>query len=382
MQRTTQKKSPWVKIPDIGDPRFNLYRSTKEKSLWQVRLTGLGNYKRRRFRANNQVEALRKALDKAGLLDEEEKNQDMPILDASELTLSSTRRGEYSQKEWRRNMMRFMDWINKAHPDIVNWGQLNRGMMREFLATLNGCSPNTKRLVMQPLTQSSGFLHREFGFTNFAERLGLGTKLKSPPKAVYLEDVVSFCDWLKRESPVLEVGAALQGLAGLQLLEALRLNWDKIDLERGLVEISGDVKNSYRQRVIPVAQRVLDALKRSYEQRFGNGSEVVRGFSGVKIEDHRSYSRMLRKAFKGWNPRIEWCPKDLRNALPTFCRINGVQGQLTIWEQYIGHAPRTVSDTHYFPRLGSRSKGEKNALERQMNIFREQVVNHVDVAIG
>ena len=45
------------------------------------------------------------------------------------------------------------------------------------------------------------------------------------------------------------------------------LAWDRVDLERGLIEIRGEVKNEYRNRVIPVCRRVVEALNRPVGQR-------------------------------------------------------------------------------------------------------------------
>ncbi|MCX7013891.1 MAG: hypothetical protein NTW86_15290 [Candidatus Sumerlaeota bacterium] len=61
-----------------------------------------------------------------------------------------------------------------------------------------------------------------------------------------------------------------------------------------------------------------------------------------------------------WNPRLEWQPKDLRNCLPTF---EAREGLLTdVVEQYLGHAPRTVTARHHIPRLGSVHGGGSSRL--------------------
>jgi hypothetical protein len=52
-----------------------------------------------------------------------------------------------------------------------------------------------------------------------------------------------------------------------------------------------------------------------------------------------------------WNQKINWAPKDLRNALPAFGMAQGLWNAL--WKQYIGHSPGTVTTRHYIPRLAS-----------------------------
>ena len=73
---------------------------------------------------------------------------------------------------------------------------------------------------------------------------------------------------------------------------------------------------------------------------------------------------------------MSWAPKDLRNALPTFAVTKGIHGFL--WEQYVGHSPKGVTDRHYIPRLASVSWGEIEALDRQMDLFRTHVIEPID----
>lgn len=380
--RNTPEKE-WVKI--VSRPLYQIYRSTMDATLWQVRLNGSGNYLRRRFRASSLENALVEAPRIAGLESRPTDHQ-FPLVEAFTMTLENTNRRERSRKDWLKTVEKFMVWLKKTHPLCTHWGLMNRQILREYLnRCYAGKSANYRRLAMQPLLQTAAFMHREYDFPAMGERLGIGNKLKNPPKMVYVQDVYSLLDFLRKEGSHLEVGAALQGLAGLQLLEALRLTWSKVDLERGLIEISGETKNEYRNRVIPVCGRVLDALKRANQVRLARKDKVlslvefvVVGAKGQTYEDHPSYSRQMGCAFRRWNPAIEWAPKDLRNCLPTFAKMEGIHG--TIWEQYIGHAPGTVTDRHYVPRLAARTMGEQNALDRAMELFRKFVVVPVEGA--
>ncbi len=372
----------WVKI--ASRPLFNLYQSTMESNLWQIRLNGSGGYLRRRFHAPSLQHALEAAPVVAGLEKSPEERNRISLADAFSMALQNTNRRERSRLDWAKAVDKFMTWLRKHHPLCTHWGMMTRQILREYL---NGCyagkSANYRRLQMQPLLQTAAFMHREYEFSAIGECLGIGSKLKTLPRTVYLEDVISFCDFLRDRKSHLEVGACLQGLAGLQLLEALRLTWKNVDLECGLIEITGEVKNQYRNRVIPVCGRVLDALKRANERRTSGVGKVrpvvdcvVVGARGMFYEDQPSYSRQMRAALLVWNAQCDWAPKDLRNCLPTFAKMEGVHG--TLWEQYIGHAPSTITERHYVPRLACRTPGEKTALERQMEIFRRLVTGLVD----
>jgi len=235
-------------------------------------------------------------------------------------------------------------------------------------------------------------MHREFGFVNYAERMGIGSKLLNPPAMVYLSDIVAFSDWLaeRKEWRWLEAGVVLQGLAGLRVMELLRLTWDRVDLESGLIEVSGETKNAYSNRVIPIPDRALLAVARVKQMKAEEKNEdkrkvqliqepVIATSDGQAYGDYSFYSLKLKAAMKQWNPRIGWRPKDLRNALPTFGNSEGIWSN--IWEQYIGHSPRTVTARHYIPRLAWVSSGEKEALKKQMDLFRKYVVGPVNEAL-
>lgn len=294
------------------------------------------------------------------------------------MALKTTKRRERSQQDWYRTVEKFMLWLSKKHPLCTHWEMMTRQILREYLSTFDGKSANYRRLTMQPMLQTAGFMHREYEFINIGDRLGIGNKLKKTPPAVFLEDVISFCSHVKEHAPFIEAGVCLQGFAGLQMLEVLRLTWDKVDLEKGLIEISGEIKNEYRNRVIPVSDRVLESLTSS-KLNHSKSEFVLCGNRGQGFDDHCSYGRYVRRAMLDWNPEIDWAPKDLRNCLPTFAIMEGIHG--TIWEQYIGHAPHGVTNRHYVPRLSSATLGRSRVLDKQMELFRKFVTRPVDAEI-
>lgn len=311
------------------------------------------------------------------------------VQEAFEMALARTRRGPSSRKDWLRDQIRFLEWLARVHPQCAEWHMINRHMLREYLADeLSSRSPNGQRLAFQPIVQTARFMQREHEVPNVAENLGIGTALVRPTAVVYLADVVAFLDWLTHEEPRLEAGAALQGLGGLQMQEALRLTWDKVDVDRGLIEISGEVKNEYRNRVIPICQRVKSSLARARRTESGSLIEIheavvlspERRSYAVGIDSWRNYSRAIREGIRRWNSNVNWAPKDLRNCLPTFAECQGIRNG--IWEQYIGHAPKTVTARHYVPRLASGSLGEADALKDQMDLFRFQVIRPLEVALA
>ena len=99
-----------------------------------------------------------------------------------------------------------------------------------------------------------------------------------------------------------------------------------------------------------------------------------------RTESSIPYLKRLKKIIKGWNCEVNWAPKDLRNAVPTFENISGMFSAL--WDQYLGHAPRSVTERHYTPRLAAATRGEKEALEKQMELFRKLIVDRVDAEVA
>lgn len=325
---------------------------------------------------------------KAGLEPERERKDAFTLVDAFNEALAHADRGKRSRGQWLYHQERFIGWLAKTHPDCTHWHLLTRRIVREYLASYEGRADHTKRLALQPLVQTSNYLALEYEYPNVVSKLKMKTRLKHEPALVYLADVLDLLDWLIEHQPRLEVGTALQGLCGLQLQEATRLTWDKVDVGRGLVEISGVVKNKYRERVIPVPTRVVDALKRAVAFRNASERKVLTLHDAVLIsskgyaydgESWFNYSKDLSAAIKTWNPKIRLVPKDLRNCIQLFSEMEGLQGK--VWEQYVGHAPQDVKGKHYVARLSSVSRGEADALGQQMDVFRRRVVEPLNKAI-
>jgi integrase len=226
-----------------------------------------------------------------------------------------------------------------------------------------------------------------YGAPLFALDLRIGNRLKNPPARVFVKDVLSFLDWLRDHAPRLEGPAALQSLAGLRLTEAARVTWNHIDVKHGLVEVSGETKNEFSKRVIPICKRAVEALRRAWALRpvvkvqEMDGGHLATTDTGFHFEggSFDNYGKILGTAIRSWNADIGWTAKDLRKALPTLAATEGWLSPVV--EMYLGHAAKGVTATNYVPRLTSVSPGEKDALERSMAILRDLVVKPLEVAI-
>ena len=97
-------------------------------------------------------------------------------------------------------------------------------------------------------------------------------------------------------------------------------------------------------------------------------------------EGEGEYSRAISHAIKEWNPRVAWKTKDLRNTILTWATVNKRLDDL--WEQYVGHAPKSVTALHYVPRLGTVTTGDRHELDSAMDIFRRHVTGPIDHALA
>ncbi len=386
----TPKKKKWRKVTQTD--RFSLFQSPSQLHQFEVSWKkSSGGYGRRRFSSPSIDAALEEAPRCSGLMAHHSANELGPtIAEAFEQTLALSKRSRNAREEWMRDQIRFMSWLADHYPECSHWRMITRQIVREYMGEkYTGRSPNRTRLAMQPITQTGGLMSREYQIPNVAERLGIGNKLVRPPARVFLPDVLSFVEWLRDRGSRLEVSAALQGLSGLAVMEALRLTWDKVDLERGRIEISGEVKNVHRNRVIPVCSRVVEALERAHNRRMTSEvvpvvAPVVESPTGCSyaegVRSWCNFGREMKALIREWNPRIGWTPKDLRNCLPTFAMSEGLHSH--VWEQYIGHSARSVTERHYVHRLTSVSQGESEALERQMGIVHRLVVEPLENALS
>jgi len=181
-----------------------------------------------------------------------------------------------------------------------------------------------------------------------------------------IHQVLDFLDYLARDAERnrLTIGVALQGLVGLQMQEALRLPWEKVDLNDETITIDGVVKNRYRIRKIPVSDVVVWLLRRarrSVDQ------------AGLIISDYAAfdnYSHAVHRELQRWDPRVTIKPKDFRNTIQTAAIDGGWYGYYV--QRYVGHAPSTIGEKHYHGDQG----------KRLIPLFREKVVSYIEAEIS
>lgn len=237
-----------------------------------------------------------------------------------------------------------------------------------------GCAKATINLYTKPVRSASKGAAKKWreDFHDFADDFEIPKNAKGKRKqtAKRIEWIARFLLWLHQQEDGWNVlaGIALQGLCGLRVSETLRLRWDRVDLEHGIISIDGETKNDPSRRRIPVPSLALEILKAT--PRCGN--LVIFQYGGIS-----SWRNALKirsgpndQEYVGFMDRFEVGsyipPKDLRNTLAT-------ERKRRLWNKevmqiYLGHSSRDVIDIHY-------SHLEDDEV---IDLFRQEVVSKVD----
>jgi len=358
--------------------RFTLHQESPGR--WKVsgRDSG-GKYRRIRFDAQDLSEAIQEAerlLSMPGdrLEKEPDTGEAFPQMHISDALIKAAETRNWSvatRKGDRQNCECFLSWVDKQ--GLTFWHELRFEHALHYQKYLmeRNLAPDTIRLYLIPVRRTSAWMAANWPrvYVDFCRNLRLSRRESVSP--IYQEDlgnpylpihgVLDFLDHLARdpERDRLTAGVALQGLVGLQLQEALRLTWEKVDLEDGTITIDGTVKNRYRIRRIPIPRIVVWILK---ERRSGRRP--------VDFVDYNGYSHAVQRELRRWNPEVSIKSKDLRNTLQTAAIDGGWYGYYV--QRYVGHAPTTIGERHYHGDQG----------KRLIPLFREKVVSQIEAEIA
>lgn len=343
---------------------------------------------------------------KKWLLGEQVQDVDsITISDAFDKALKVAKRGDLARRDWDVAKNRFIDWLKANHPRLKLWVDLRRQVVTDYMESRASVSANRQRLDMQPILQTSKYMATKFEIPDKAAGIELSNQLKRPTEAIYLQDVLGFLDWLKeRGEAYVEAGVALAALAGLRMFEVLALRWSMVDLDRGLIETG--TKNKYSHRVIPLAGRVVEALKRASEV-IRPAKDVIDPDGGPVVatpvggapydrgtDSWHNYAKLVRAALRDYcahlnderakggskaKINLKWQVKNFRNVLPTLAELRGFRSSAL--EAYLGHSAKDVTGKHYVPRLAAGSIGEATELDRVMEMFRRLVVSNIEIEI-
>lgn len=249
---------------------------------------------------------------------------------------------EHTRESYRNHVVRFLNWCEKEGIELL--GQLQRTHLlayaRHLIDELD-LSRDSQRLGLFPIKSML-----KWARSNWPEHIrdiaeGVRPKAsrshrlaRRPPT---LLEAIELLESLHAQNrwEVLP-GMALQLLCGLRLQEAFALEWGRVDLESGLIEISGAIKNADSARVIPIPEYALRILQRA--PRLGKTL-------GAHFRRWEEYSKRVKFFLDraGHNSAVGMT---LRKTLETSALAEG-WGSLEILNRYCGRASNTVQAKHY-----------------------------------
>lgn len=361
--------------------QFTLHH--EQTGRWKVSGTDFeGKYRRIRFEAKDLNEAMKKAehiLD--GSNDKQESGsqptfEPIYISDALLRSCNNQNWTEYTRKQELTNCEYFLRWVDGKK--LTYWHELRFEHIQEYKRFLESrqLAYDTIRLYLLPVRRAARWAAANWPreYSNICQGLRLsrmsnGTLTYDENQGnpyLSIHQILEFIDYLTRDDfrKQLTIGVALQGLMGLQMQEALRLSWEKVDLMEGTITIDGVVKNRYRIRKIPLVNVVSWLLQKASEEQESH-SLVISGYA-----DYDNYSHALKRELKRWNSDVTIKPKDLRNTIQTAAIDNGWYSYYV--QRYVGHAPQTIGERHYH--------GDKG--KRLIPLFKEKVVKPIEDEIG
>jgi integrase len=332
---------------------------------------------------------------------------------------NSKRTAKKSIDEWDRATERFLSWIKINYPALRYWDELTRPLFKQYESYLLTSgkveirSANTMRLAFQPIGQTSLYMQDNYGTPDYCRKIANSSAKARHTPTINLVDVLDLLLFVPHMNenrpkgigrpyviirnpdrqakqpehrsrrvpdealPYVAAGIALAGLACLRVEEVARLTKSKVDLDRGLVEISGVIKTKDSARLIPVCPIVVELLRSIIglppREKWEGDKDALFPWS------HSHYSKMVGRAMEVWNPILAWQPMYLRKCLPQFAQFRQIHSP--IWERYMGHAMQGVTPRHYQRIIGRVSIGEEKEKAEDMELFRRTIIDPLQEGI-
>ena len=271
--------------------------------------------------------------------------------------------GPGTRKDYNGATKRFIRWLGRRH----EWAELRLEHLQTYAQGLRkaGKTPRTIALYVLPIRTAS-----KWAAANWPEHFRDFAAGYRPPRiqvvpavrdSFSLAELGEYLLWLRKQPDGWKIlpGVALQGLCGLRVLEAVRLLWDRVDLDSRLLRIDGEVKNAWSVRMLPLPDLVVEILREAPK-----GERVVPTYS-----ERTTYSAMVTTSLAKWSEGRKVEPRGLRRTLPSEAKLEGWDGFAL--ERYLGHAPRDITERHYLSLSESQILG----------MLQEQVVGPVNSAL-
>jgi len=349
----------------------------KGQAKWRASgISSLGS-SRKQVRKIFTAKDLEEALDHGGRLVlgvmPEVRVDEHPHLTIAEVLAEAIKTGCHGQDEWKRKLASYAGYFIEFCEGrrLRLWEEIRHAHVGEYVKYLQ--EDDLARPTIKNYIHVVGFAtryavrnhqdhYRDFWMHySLPDHIGQSGEYDDEDglEALSIGEVLDLYDWLDghRWGDFLRPGVLLGGLVGLRVREIVYLTWPNVLIDDGCIVIQNEeghmVKNKYSVRKLPVPNLVLEALDR-----------VPRSTGRVlKVEANKSFNwdRMksfleslsyyygvcLNKALREWRPGTSLTGKALRRTLQTEA-LEAIDWPVHLVDRYVGHAPRTVMERHYF----------------------------------
>ena len=252
-------------------------------------------------------------------------------------------------KSYRRDLIRFSDYLESAN---LSWQALDAKNVRDYVShrffeSVKG------RTLQRELSSLRGFYRHcvACGFANCNPALGVRPPRteKRLPETLTVEQVACLFKVQSDDALVMRDLAIIELAysSGLRLSELLQLTLDDIDLNAGMVRVTG---KGAKQRDLPVGKHACTAICcwLNLRDRFVRGDEHTLFIScrGRKLSPRAVQKRISEHARKcGLQPHLH--PHMLRHSFAS--HILESSGDLRVVQELLGHA--NISTTQIYTHL-------------------------------
>lgn len=255
-----------------------------------------------------------------------------------------------TRQSYRRDLFRFGEFLSQWTG--VDFGRLDASHVRAFVAWRHrrGVSGRTIQRELSALRTFFGYLLRE-GRTGVNPATGVGApkSARKLPTVLDADQVAGLLDF-EDESPLaVRDGAMLELVysSGLRLSELVGVNLGDVDLDEGLIVVTGKGR---KRRIVPLGKQARAAIERWLGERPALAKASARALfvsaRGDRLTPRAVQSRFERWArLKGMDARLH--PHLLRHSFAS--HLLESSGDLRAVQELLGHAD--ISTTQVYTHL-------------------------------
>ena len=267
-------------------------------------------------------------------------------MDTNSLSGSVERFIDYLRNERRYSPATLANYTRSLHKlcahletlQIPRWRDVHGDQLQTFIAQThrNGLAPGSLRDMLSAYRSFYRYLAREGeAMTNPALGVRSPKATRKLPQVLDVDEVAALLDFPEGDAEAVRDRALLELLysSGLRVSELTNVRWHDLDLDEGMIRVTG--KGS-KTRIVPVGRKAIAALQALRElDRPGTDAPLVCGRLGKPLTPNGVRARLKRRAKdQGVWKRVY--PHLLRHSCAS--HVLESSGDLRAVQELLGHA--------------------------------------------